>query len=72
MRDSPYSCDLLTEGTEVNECLLPPLPLHALLCASQVFSAAGLKSPIAASIITGGVNLLFTIAAAAAMDRCGN
>jgi hypothetical protein len=37
----------------------------------QVFAAAGLKSPIAASIITGGVNLLFTIGAASVMDRCG-
>lgn len=36
----------------------------------QVFAAAGLKSPIAASIITAGVNLLFTIGAASVMDRC--
>jgi hypothetical protein len=35
----------------------------------QVFAAAGLQSPIAASIITGGVNLLFTISAAVMMDR---
>lgn len=35
----------------------------------QVFAAAGLQSPIAASIITGGVNLLFTIAAAVVMDK---
>jgi hypothetical protein len=60
-------------------------PLPALLCCAlalllllllllllpQVFAAAGLQSPVAASIITGGVNLLFTIASAAVMDRCG-
>jgi hypothetical protein len=39
--------------------------------AVQVFASAGLSSPIAASIITGGVNLAVTLAAAAALDRCG-
>lgn len=50
-----------------------PIPLHSPSYHHhrlQVFAAAGLGSPIAASIITGGVNLLFTIAAAVAMDRC--
>jgi hypothetical protein len=43
--------------------------MHA--CVAQVFASAGLSSPIAASIITGGVNLAVTLAAAALLDRWG-
>eukprot|EP00878_Enallax_costatus_P015475 GHUV01016210.1.p1 GENE.GHUV01016210.1~~GHUV01016210.1.p1 ORF type:complete len:748 (+),score=249.62 GHUV01016210.1:490-2733(+) len=39
--------------------------------SSKVFAAAGLKSAITASIITGGVNLVFTVASASVLDRFG-
>ncbi|KAF6258875.1 hypothetical protein COO60DRAFT_1076306 [Scenedesmus sp. NREL 46B-D3] len=39
--------------------------------SSKVFASAGLSSPVVASIITGGVNLAVTLAAAALLDRCG-
>eukprot|EP00775_Hariotina_reticulata_P005499 gene5499-5734_t len=39
--------------------------------SSKVFANAGLPSPILASIITGGVNLAFTVAAASVLDRHG-
>ena len=59
---NPGPCWLLDHGT---------LCCVACTCC-QVFAAAGLQSPIVASIITGGVNLLFTIAAASAIDRCAS
>lgn len=45
------------------------LLLLMLPCFLQVFANAGLSSPILASIITGGVNLAFTVAAASVLDR---
>eukprot|EP00878_Enallax_costatus_P038512 GHUV01043791.1.p2 GENE.GHUV01043791.1~~GHUV01043791.1.p2 ORF type:complete len:162 (-),score=36.17 GHUV01043791.1:149-634(-) len=63
----PSSSSFVYCSTEASTCA-------AAVCAAyrlQVFAAAGLKSAITASIITGGVNLVFTVASASVLDRFG-
>lgn len=53
---------LLQQATGINT---------VILYSSEVFTAAGLKSPIVGSIIMGLVNVVFTLLAGLLMDRLG-